>query len=55
MTNLRNTSPDPYVTLRTLYGLSRESEIRNGRLDVQELPDFADPLAGEGPMEKPTP
>jgi phospholipid-binding lipoprotein MlaA len=50
--NLRRTSTDPYVTLRTLYGLARDSEIRNGLQNVQDLPDFGDPMIDEGgPME----
>jgi phospholipid-binding lipoprotein MlaA len=46
--SLRATSTDPYVTLRTIYGLSRQSEIRNGQQNVQDLPDFGDPMEDEG-------
>lgn len=54
--SLRATSTDPYVTLRTIYGLSRQSEIRNGQQNVQDLPDFGDPMSDEGAglMETPT-
>jgi ABC-type transporter lipoprotein component MlaA len=52
--NLRATSPDPYVTLRSLYSQARESEIRNGQENVQDLPDFGDPMNVQGgPMENP--
>lgn len=54
--NLRTTSTDPYVTLRTLYGLARDSEIKNGLQNVQDLPDFGDPMIDEGgPMESTPP
>jgi phospholipid-binding lipoprotein MlaA len=39
--NVRQSSIDPYVTIRSTYGLLRESSIRNGLRDVQDLPDFA--------------
>jgi phospholipid-binding lipoprotein MlaA len=55
--NLRATSPDTYVTLRTAYAQSRRSLIRNGQDRVEDLPDFGDPLleASEtgGAMEAP--
>jgi phospholipid-binding lipoprotein MlaA len=38
--DLRNTSIDPYVTIRSTYALTRESAIRNGLQDVQDLPEF---------------
>jgi hypothetical protein len=38
--NIRATSIDPYVTFRSTYGILRESAIRNGPMDVQELPEF---------------
>jgi hypothetical protein len=38
--NVRHSSIDPYVTIRSTYGLLRESSIRNGLQDVQDLPDF---------------
>jgi hypothetical protein len=31
---------DPYVTIRTSYGLWRYSAIQNGRRDVEDLPEF---------------
>lgn len=38
--DIRNDSLDPYVTIRTSYGLWRYSAIQNGRRDVQDLPEF---------------
>lgn len=37
---IRATSVDPYVTIRTSYGLLRQSAIQNGPANVQDLPDF---------------
>jgi phospholipid-binding lipoprotein MlaA len=37
--DVRRDSLNPYVTIRTSYGLLRESAIRNGP-DVQDLPEF---------------
>jgi phospholipid-binding lipoprotein MlaA len=42
--NLRATSPDSYVTLRTAYAQSRRSLIRNGQDSAEDLPDFGAPL-----------
>ena len=54
--NLRATSPDPYVTLRSLYSQARESEIRNGLQNAEDLPDFGDAMDEQGGlMETPTP
>ena len=58
--NLRATSTDPYVTLRSAYAQSRASMIRNGRDTAADLPDFGDPLPDEAgavtaPTESPTP
>lgn len=51
--NVRATSIDPYTTFRSTYGLLRESAIRNGPADVQDLPDFeAIPI---DPQPEPTP
>jgi phospholipid-binding lipoprotein MlaA len=38
--DIRRDSPDPYVTIRSSYGLLRESAIQNGPTDVQDLPEF---------------
>jgi phospholipid-binding lipoprotein MlaA len=38
--DIRRDSLDPYVTIRTSYGLLRESAIQNGPGDVQDLPEF---------------
>jgi phospholipid-binding lipoprotein MlaA len=40
---LRANSADPYVSLRSIYGQSRASAIRNGAQDVKDLPDFGGP------------
>lgn len=40
--NIRRDAIDPYVTIRTSYGLLRESAIQNGPADVQDLPEFED-------------
>jgi phospholipid-binding lipoprotein MlaA len=40
--DIRRDSLDPYVTIRTSYGLLRDSAIQNGPADVQDLPDFED-------------
>ena len=37
---VRENSVDPYVSFRSSYELLRESAVRNGRSDVQDLPDF---------------
>ncbi len=50
--DLRANSLDPYVSLRTSYGLLRESAIQNGPTDVQELPEFED-VSYEMDMETP--
>ncbi|MES1203597.1 MAG: hypothetical protein ABUS57_19345, partial [Pseudomonadota bacterium] len=42
--NLRATSRDSYVTLRTAYAQSRRSLIRNGQDSAEDLPDFGEPL-----------
>lgn len=47
LAEIKRTSPDPYVTIRTLYSLSRRSSIRDGRENVEELPEFGDPLEFE--------
>lgn len=39
---LRQTSPDYYAAVRNLYYQYREAEIRNGRINVEELPDIPD-------------
>ncbi len=40
--DIRRDAIDPYVTIRTSYGLLRESAIQNGPADVQDLPEFED-------------
>ncbi|MGE0044157.1 MAG: VacJ family lipoprotein [Hyphomonadaceae bacterium] len=53
--NVRESSIDPYVTIRSTYGLLRESSIRNGLSDVQDLPEFdaipSEPGISEAPAE----
>ncbi|MGE0595073.1 MAG: VacJ family lipoprotein [Hyphomonadaceae bacterium] len=58
----RENSVDPYVTFRSSYALLRESAVRNGQMDVQDLPEFdaidesADEVAPEDTqIEPPSP
>lgn len=53
--SVRDTSLDPYVTFRTTYSLTRESAIRNGLQDVQDLPDFEPTLSDDAVMEEQSP
>lgn len=39
---VRENSLDPYVSIRSSYGLLRESAIQNGAENVQDLPEFED-------------
>ncbi len=65
LAELRRTSADPYITIRTFYALSRKSAITDGAEDAGDLPEFADPLEVDGaadagtqdgvPAEEPTP
>lgn len=67
--DIRTTSVDPYATIRSSYGLLRQSAIQNGRSDVQDLPEFdvvpeeeqqepapggGEPSASLSPASKPT-
>lgn len=38
--SIRETSIDPYVSVRTTYSILRESAVRNGQTNVQDLPEF---------------
>lgn len=40
--DIRRDSMDPYVSIRTSYLLLRRSAIQNGRMNVQDLPEFDD-------------
>jgi len=40
--DIRRDSLDPYDTIRSSYGLLRDSAIQNGPADVQDLPEFED-------------
>lgn len=40
--DLRGTSVDYYATLRSTYRQNRRSEINNGQVEVEELPDISD-------------
>lgn len=65
LAELRRTSADPYVTIRTFYALARKSAITDGTEDAGDLPEFADPLDVDGeipeanedaiPQEEPSP
>ena len=46
--DVRANSVDPYASVRTSYGLLRDSAIQNGRTDVQDLPEFDDIPESEG-------
>lgn len=51
---VRENSVDPYVSFRSGYALFRESAIRNGPRDVQELPEFEEVSeAAPAPLETP--
>lgn len=53
--DIRRDSVDPYVTVRTSYGLLRESAVQNGPAAVEDLPDFdesLEPPATETPTEE---
>lgn len=53
---VRANSLDPYVTIRSTYGLLRQSAVRNGRQDVQDLPEFeAIPEMPDAASEAPEP
>lgn len=51
--DIRATSTDPYTTYRSSYDLLRESSIRNGPANVQDLPDFDEIPAYDDPAEEP--
>lgn len=40
MQDIQRSSLDYYVSLRSIYRQTRNNEIRNGELDVQNLPEF---------------
>lgn len=48
LAELRRTSADPYVTIRTFYALARKSAITDGEEDAGDLPEFADPMEIDG-------
>ncbi len=52
--NVRESSIDPYVTIRSTYGLMRESAVRNGLQDVQDLPEF-EAIPDEPGIDAPAP
>lgn len=39
---IRETSPDYYASMRSLYNQNRQSEINNGTVDVDSLPEIPD-------------
>jgi len=53
--SVRDTSIDPYVSIRTTYLMLREASVRNGQTNVQDLPEFEEipPEAGTGPGGEP--
>ena len=44
LAEIQRTSPDPYVTIRTLYALARQSAVRDGKENEESLPEFDDPM-----------
>lgn len=60
---LRDTAIDPYASVRNGYGLMRRSAARNGRSDVEDLPQFEEisddqrltPLEGEAGVAEEAP
>jgi phospholipid-binding lipoprotein MlaA len=54
--SIRDTSIDPYVSIRTTYLILRESAVRNGQTNVQDLPEFEEipPEAGTDAGSQPT-
>jgi phospholipid-binding lipoprotein MlaA len=38
--SIRETSIDPYVSVRTTYSILREAAVKNGQSNVQDLPEF---------------
>ena len=48
-------STDSYVTLRSFYLQNQQSQIQGGKIDVQNLPDFDDPVASPPPPGAPAP
>lgn len=55
---IMDTSIDPYVSIRTTYSLLRESAVKNGQTNIQDLPEFQEipPEAGTEPgVQSPSP
>lgn len=53
--SIRATSIDPYATIRATYQLARESEVRNGLLDDEEMPNLDDNTEAAPPSEQSAP
>lgn len=53
--SVRETSIDPYVSIRTTYLILRESAVKNGQTNVQDLPEFEEipPETGSDPGVQP--
>ncbi len=51
--DVRANSVDPYTSFRSSYDLLRQSQIRNGPADVQDLPEFEEIPAAEEPATIP--
>jgi phospholipid-binding lipoprotein MlaA len=55
--NIRQTSTDPYATLRSYYLQHRQAQILGNEADIEALPDFdtpGAPPAGRAPQPPPT-
>ncbi len=48
--DIRRDALDPYVSVRSSYGLLRESAIQNGAADIRDLPEFED-ISELAPLE----
>lgn len=53
--SLRKTSADLYATIRSVHLQQREGEVKEGRIDLQDLPDFPDSRPAEPPSPAPPP
>lgn len=46
---LNATSFDPYVTIRSLYMQTKQSQVQGGQVNLESLPDFPDPPPADEP------
>jgi phospholipid-binding lipoprotein MlaA len=55
LTDLNETSIDPYAALRSIYLQSKESQVRGGAVDMESLPDFPEETPASPPTGAPAP